>query len=122
MARPRRIDPQLVRKALEVSQQTQDCQELREALAVLLPAETNATLDQTARILGLGRATVARYQRAFKDWERSVPRKVRGGRRRSLMSVEAEKEFFAPVGGTSQNGESLGAVADPGSLGAKVGP
>lgn len=96
MARPRSIDPQLVRKALEVSRQTQDCQELRQALAVLLPAQTNTTLDQTARILGLGRATVVRLQHAFKNRPVSAPRKVWGGRRRSLMSVEAEKEVLRP--------------------------
>jgi transposase len=44
----------------------------------------------------LGRATVVRLQHAFKNRQVSAPRKVWGGRRRSLMSVEAEKEFLRP--------------------------
>ncbi len=107
MARPRRIDPDLVQKALVISQQTQDCLELRQALAVLLPAQTHATLDQTARILGLGRATVVRYQQGFKDRQNLVPRKVRGGRRRSLMSVEEEKEFLRPWEEQAKTGRVL---------------
>jgi transposase len=97
MARPKRIDHQLVQKALGVSQRTQDSQELRQALAVLLPAEMNATLEQTARVLGVGRATVARLQRGFGEQQCStVPRKIWGGRRRSLMSLTEEREFLQP--------------------------
>lgn len=96
MARPKTIDPHLVQQALEVSRQTQDGHQLRQALAVLLPAEINATLDQTARVLGLGRATVVRLQHAFRDRQLSPPRKVWGGRRRALMSLEEEEEFLRP--------------------------
>ena len=96
MPRPRRIDPQLVQKAIAVSQQTQDSQELRQALAVLLPASLNATLEQTASVLGIGRATVARLQCSFRDRQvsPSTARKGWGGRRRSLMSLEEEKAFL----------------------------
>ena len=98
MPRPRRIDSQLVQKALVVSQQTQDSRELRQALAVLLPASLNATLEQTAKVLGIGRATVARLQRSFRDRQisPSIARKVWGGRRRSLMSLDEEAAFLRP--------------------------
>jgi transposase len=98
MARPKRINHQLVREALEISQRTQDSQELRQALAVLLPAQMNATLEQTAKLLGIGRATVARLQRGFGQWrgQPTPPRKRWGGRRRFLMSVEEEKQFLEP--------------------------
>ncbi len=97
MARPRRTDRELVRKALGVSQRTQDSHELRQALAVLLPAEMNATLEQTARVLGIGRATVARLQRGFGEHKLSAaPRNIWGGRRRYLMSLPEEREFLEP--------------------------
>lgn len=97
MARPKRIDHQLVQKALDVSQRTQDSQELRQALAVLLPAKMNATLEQTAKVLGIGRATVARLQRGFGAHRSSTaPRKIWGGRRRALMSMAEEREFLEP--------------------------
>jgi len=98
MPRPRKTDPQLVRKALAVSKQTRDSQELRRALAVLLPASLNATLEQTASVLGIGRATVARLQRSFRDRPSipSAPPKIWGGRRHALMSLEEEKEFLRP--------------------------
>jgi len=63
MARPRRTDQQLVDAARQSVRQTADIQELRQALAVLLPAEVGASLEQTARLLGVGRATVPRMQR-----------------------------------------------------------
>src|ERR1035437_4835845 len=66
MARPRRTDEQLVTSARQVVQQTQDIRELRQALAVLLPAELNASLEQTALVLGVGRATVPRLQSGFR--------------------------------------------------------
>lgn len=98
MARPRRIDEQLVVSARQVVQQTQDVRELRQALAVLLPAELNASLEQTASALGVGRATVARLQAGFRrrgDVGRGT-RKGWGGRRRTLMSEEEEREFLRP--------------------------
>lgn len=98
MARPRRIDQELVSQAREIARQTQDAHELRQAMAVLLPAELNATLEQTACLLGVGRATVPRLQAELRQRRESpeVPRKRWGGRRRALMSEEAEKEFLKP--------------------------
>src|SRR5450759_5000683 len=72
MARPRRTDEQLVTSARQVVQQTQDILELRQALAVLVPAELNASLEQTARVLGVGRATVPRLQSGFRRRRRAA--------------------------------------------------
>jgi len=98
MARPRRTDAQLVASARQVVRQTQDIQELREALAVLLPAEFNASLEQTARVLGVGRATVPRLQSGFRRRRDTGhgSRQGWGGRRRTLMSEEEEGEFLRP--------------------------
>jgi transposase len=98
MARPRRIDEQLVVSARRVAQQTQDVRELRQALAVLLPAELSASLEQTASALGVGRATVPRLQAGFRRRGDvgGGTRKGWGGRRRTLMSEEEEREFLRP--------------------------
>ena len=107
MARPRRNDPHLVQKALAVSRQTQDGHELRQALAVVLPAEFDATLEQTARILGLGWATVVRLQHSFRDQRLSPARKAWGGRRRAWMSLAEEEEFLRPWAEQAKTGGVL---------------
>jgi transposase len=97
MARPRITDEQLVASARQVAQQTQDIRELRQALAVLLPAELNASLEQTASVLGVGRATVSRLQSGFRlRGDVELCRQGWGGRRRTLMSEQEEREFLRP--------------------------
>ena len=109
MARPRRTDQQLVESARQVVRQTQDIRELRQALAVLLPVELNASLEQTARALGVGRATVPRLQCGFRHRCRSSGggRKSWGGRRRALMSAEEELDFLRPWAEQAQSGGVL---------------
>jgi transposase len=109
MARPRRTDQQLVESARQVVRQTQDIRELRQALAVLLPVELNASLEQTARALGVGRATVPRLQCGFRQRCRSSDggRKSWGGRRRALMSTEEELDFLRPWAEQAQSGGVL---------------
>lgn len=97
MARPRRLDKVLVAQARQVVDRTTDIEQLRAAQAVLLPALASATLEQTAAILGVGRATVARLQQRFRQSVR--PRATRpqwGGRRKALLSLAQEAEFLAP--------------------------
>lgn len=98
MARPRKVDQELVQQALSTVRQTQDIREMRQAMAVLLPAELNTSLEQTARLLGVGRATVPRLQAGFRErrQSRKDERKNWGGRRRFLMSREQEDEFLKP--------------------------
>lgn len=96
--RPRRIDLKLVWKAKQVVAQTTDIKELKAAQAVLLPALADATLEQTASLLGVGRASVHRLQQQFRRGFQvpCVPRKKWGGRRRALLSWEEEQAFLAP--------------------------
>ena len=98
MARPRIIDEQVVASARQVVQQTQDLREFRQALAVLLPAELNTSLEQTARMIGVGRATVARLQSDFRRRRDAdnAKRPSWGGRRRTLMSEQEEQDFLRP--------------------------
>ena len=97
MARPRRIDKALVAKARQVVARTTEVEQLRAAQAVLLPALASATLEQTAAILGVGRATVPRLQQRLRQSVRSRAMRPRwGGRRKALLSAEQEAEFLAP--------------------------
>jgi len=98
MARPRRIDLDLVARARQVSRQTSNLEEYRQAMAVLLPAQLGASLEQTAAVLGVGRATVHRWQTRFRRRRQrpAHPRKSWGGRRRALMTLEEEAAFLAP--------------------------
>jgi transposase len=98
MARPRIIDEQVVASARQVVQRTQDIREFRQALAVLLPAELNTSLEQTAQMIGVGRATVARLQSDFRRRRDAgnAKRPSWGGRRRTLMSEQEEQEFLRP--------------------------
>ena len=98
MSRPRKVDAKLVQQALAAVRQTQDIREMRQAMAVLLPAELRTSLEQTARLLGVGRATVPRLQAGFRERRDSTkkPRQSWGGRRRALMTAEQEDQFLKP--------------------------
>jgi transposase len=108
MARPTIIDRELVQKAQTLVAQTTDLQELREAQSILLPALHGATLEETASLLGVSRATVHRLQTRFRKKSRGtfVPRS-HGGRRRVLMSMEEEQAFLAPWAEQAKEGGVL---------------
>jgi len=96
---------------------------LRQCQAVLLPALFGATLEQTAAVLGVGRATVARLQGAFRQQRSALPAFARnwGGRRQSLLTQEEEDDFLKPCwpapppqpGGGFPDSSGLGATAWP---------
>jgi len=77
---------------------TTDLRQLKAAQAVLLPALAGTSLERTAALLGVGRASVRRLQQQFRQGLRtpSPPRKAWGGRRRALLSWEEEAAFLAP--------------------------
>jgi transposase len=99
MARPHRIDMKVVVRAQKAVGQATSLQELRAAQSVLLPAVMKTTLTETAALLGVGRATVARLQADFRQSEKPnvAPAKRNwGGRRNALLTVEEEEEFLTP--------------------------
>ena|SRR5882724_991705 len=97
MARPRRIDPHIVKRAQLTAAASTSVESLRQCQAVLLPALFGATLEQTAEVLGVGRATVARLQVAFRKQRPGLPAARNwGGRRQSLLTPEAEVAFLKP--------------------------
>ena len=98
MARPRKIDEELVRQAQHAVSNPNSVTELRCAQAVLLPAVTGTTLEQTAALLGVSRASVPRLQARFRQSMQAgkSPPRNRGGRRRELMTFDEEKKFLEP--------------------------
>ena len=98
MARPRRIDPLVVKRAPLTAATAPSVESLRQCPAVLLPALFGATLKQTATVLGVGRATVARLQAAFRKPPSAWPNPARnwGGRRQSLPTPAEAGAFLKP--------------------------
>jgi len=123
MARPRKIDSDLVTRAQRVAAHTGDIQELRMAQAILLPALGQMTLKAAGKVIGVGRATVARLQGRFRRWKQGIqaPRRRWGGRRRALMKLEDEESFLAGWKSKAEQGELVVVTALHGALEQKVG-
>ena len=113
-------------KARAVVAQAADAKTLRAAQAVLMPALAHTTLEQTAALLGVGRASVPRLQRRFREGLQLVRSCPWGGRRRALMTAKEEAAFLAPW--TEQARHAGVLVVSPlraalaGKLGRKVAP
>jgi len=109
MSRPRVVDQTVVEHAKGLATRAQTIEDLRCAQAVLLPALLNATLEQTAAALGVGRASVGRYQAKVRH-RLTHPAQLDaqwGGRRRAAMSLEEEREFLEPWATQSADGGML---------------
>jgi transposase len=83
---------------------TRNLDDFKSALAVLLPAQAGLTLEETARILGVGTASVNRLQaRLHLGRASSSERRNWGGRRQSLLTPLEEIEFLKPWAEQAQN-------------------
>jgi transposase len=103
------VDLSVVEHAKGLAARAETIEELRCAQAVLLPALLNATLEQTAAALGVGRASVGRYQRKVRK-RLTHPAQLEpqwGGRRHAAMSEEEEREFLEPWAEQSADGGML---------------
>lgn len=99
----------LVDKAKKALREAKTLEQSRCAQAVLLPALLGSTLEQTAALLGVGRATVARLQTRFRSGQvRDAVGSGRwGGRRQALMTLEQERAFLAPWVEQANRGQML---------------
>lgn len=89
---------ELVAQAQALAIEAKSLDDLRCAQAVLLPAMLDASLEDTAAALGIGRATVHRLQARLRR-RLTNPTQADaawGGRRRASMSIEGERKFLAP--------------------------
>jgi transposase len=122
MARPRREEPELVKRARVAAERATSIEELRAAQAVLLPAQTGATLTQTAALLGVGRASVGRLRAQFRRTAVAGPQPRNwGGRRNALLTVQEEAAFLAPWLEAARSGGMLVVSPLRAALAAKLG-
>ena len=124
MARPRRIDPLIVKRAQLTAATTTSVESLRQCQAVLLPALFGATLEQTAAVLGVGRATVPRLQAAFRKHQSALPNPARnwGGRRTIPPHPRGRSRVLETVAGKRRHRPSGGRFPDSGGPGATSWP
>ena len=126
MARPRQVDLELVCQAQVIAKEAHkagDLQAFCRALAVLLPALLDASLEQTALVLCVGRATVPRLQARLRRQcaEPHAIQPSRGGRRRASLTPQQESRFLEPWAQASATGEMLVVAPLRASVGAKTG-
>ncbi len=92
-----RGDQREVETALRLAAAAQTLAQLRQSQAILIPALTGASIELTARILGLSRNRVCLLRRQFRaGGDAAKTAEQRGGRRWALMSVEEEARFLKP--------------------------
>ena len=97
MARPIQINVKLVAKATRTVKATQSLDDFKSALAVLLPVKAGLTLEETAKLLGIGTASVNRMQMRLDPSRTSGSgRRNWGGRRKSLLTPREEVDFLKP--------------------------
>jgi len=98
MARTVMLGDEAVQAAREMVQKAESARELRAGLSILVPKECRVSNAATARVLGVGVATVVRMQRKIRDQVdgKSQEKGHWGGRRREILSVEEEEAFLRP--------------------------
>jgi transposase len=98
MGRLRKSDPEVEEQARIAAKTATTLEEFKAAQAVLLPAVTGASVEQTAEVLGVSRANVGLLQARFRKSLQIGPQlpRNRGGRRRELLTRAQEAEFLAP--------------------------
>ncbi len=96
-------------EAIRLVESAKTMQQLRQGQAILIPALTGASMDTTARILGIGRNQVCVMRREFREHGGTTytDKDRRGGRHRELLSPEEEKAVLAPWLEQAKNGGVL---------------
>lgn len=96
MAKPTKLSRATVQRAHQQVETAHTAEEMKRALAVILPAEFGATQARAAQALGIGLATLKRYQAGiFREVHKKGPqRQPRGGRHNETISLEAERAFL----------------------------
>jgi transposase len=107
MTRKPSIPAERVAAAERVVRVTRDARELRQAQALLLPVRHGLSLEETGRVIGRSKATVARMLAESRRRVEAPDRPRWGGRRRQNMSPEEEKAFLAPFLSKAEQGGIL---------------
>lgn len=97
MARTATYEKREIDEAIRLVESAKTVQQLRQGQAILIPALTGASMEDTARIKYWGNR-VCVMRRMFREYGETTyaDRDLRGGRHRQLLSPEEEKAFLAP--------------------------
>ena len=94
-------------RAREALTQAQTVEQLRQAIAVLLPLDYGLSLEKTAQIIGHTPIWTSRLRNRFLAGEVYDTAPRRGGRYNQHMTEEREREILAPHLAKSHRGEIL---------------
>ena len=109
MAKATKLTEKAVAYAQHEVQTASDMESLRKGLAILLPAQTGISQDQTAQLLGISVATVKRYQHALHQQAHGLglPKHPRGGRHNETLSLDAEEAYLADWEQRAREGQAV---------------
>ena len=98
MARPAQFTKQMVNMSEQIVKTADTARQLRTGLSILIPKICGASNADTAKVLGIGLATVVRMQKQIRDQVAGKPvaKGSWGGRRRQHLSLEEETRFLEP--------------------------
>jgi transposase len=98
MARPAQFTEEMVNMSEQIVKAADTVRQLRSGLSILIPKVCGASNADTAKVLGVGLATVVRMQKQIRDQVagKSVAKGSWGGRRRQHLSLQQEAEFLEP--------------------------
>jgi len=98
MARPAKITDEMVNMSQQIVKEADTARQLRTGLSILIPKVCGASNTDTAKVLGVGTATVVRMQKQIRDQVAGKPvvKESWGGRRRQHLTFQQETEFLEP--------------------------
>jgi transposase len=98
MGKVAKFSEDVARRAGHLVKTAKTTRELRTAMTVLIPRECGVNNVTTARVLGVGVATVVRMQREIRSEVagNKKPKGRWGGRRRQHLTEAQEREFLEP--------------------------
>jgi transposase len=109
MARKAIVTEEMLVHARKLVQKAKTARELKAGLSVILPQVCKITCAETAKVLGVGVATIVRMQRGIRDQvtEKTTQKNTWGGRRRQLLSTQEEAAFLAEWRAKAEHGGVL---------------
>jgi len=98
MARPAQFTKEMVDVSEQIVKAAATARQLRTGLSILIPKVCGASNADTAKVLGVGLATVVRMQKQIRDQVAGKPvvKGSWGGRRRQHLSLQEETRFLEP--------------------------
>lgn len=96
MARPAKFTDEMVNMSQRIIKEADTARQLRTGLSILIPRVYGVSNGDTAKVLGIGTATVVRMQKQIRDQVAGKPvaKGSWGGRRRQHLTFQQETEFL----------------------------